>query len=1138
MELNMIDKPIKILFFEDNPDDFIFMREMLEEVEDLFELSHAETLEEGLKRYDDGQYDVILLDLGLPDSQGFDTFNQVHDHASRTAIIILTGLKDEELGIRAVKEGAQDYLVKGQVDGKLISKSINYGMERNNLRLDLAQRESNLSAIMENTSDSIWSTDLEGNLLTLNSNFKNQFQFAYGIDLKTGFNMYDDLPNDENHFWDGIHEKIIKNERFSVEKHYEFPNISIDVEISVNPIRSKDGKVIGASFFSRDITERKIYEQKLKDSEEHLRLITDNMNDVIGQMDINGIITYSSPSVKQLSGFEPQEIMGKRNFDFVHPKDLQNVVNVFKDSISTGKSVNVEYRAKNSDGEYMWVESSGKPVYDALGNFESAVFAIRDINDRKKVEFSLLESEKSLNAFINAITESAFMIDAQGNYIIVNETLAKRLKMDKDELIGANAFHLLPDELARTRMKFLNKVIESGESLVFSDERDGIFLQNHIYPMFDEKGKVSRLVIFSMDVTELKIAEKALIQSEEKYRQIIETTQEGVWIIDENANTSYVNQSMEEMLGYAVDEMMGRSLFDFMDDEGKIDAAEKMERRKKGIKERHDFRFKHKEGSDIWTMISTNPIFENGEFKGALGMLSDITERKKMEKSLRESKEFSENVLASMMDGFSVLDVDGIHTDVNQALCDMTGFSRDELIGTGPPHPYWPEEEYGSIQAAFENTLKGNMDEYELIFKRKNGERFQVIVSPSVVKDEKENLISAEATVKDISERKKREDQIKLHNMTLEGINQIFREVIAAETEDEIAKKSLQICEEVTNSKFGFILELNEKGKLDALAISDPGWDECVMEDAIVMIKGMEERGIHGKASRDGVSVLTNDPSNHEDSIGTPEGHPTLTSFLGVPLKQGDEIIGSIGLGNKEDGYDMKDQEILEKLSVALSESLMRKRAETSLKTALDEKELLLKEIHHRVKNNLMIISSLLSLQSHHLKDEETIGIFKESQNRAKSMALIHERLYLSTDLKNIDFREYITTLAKDLYRTYVTDQSRVRLELNIEELNIDINTAIPLGLILNELITNSMKHAFSGEERGTISIDFQKDGDEFKLMVSDDGVGFPENLDFKNTDSLGLELVNTLTDQIDGKIDLKVHNGTKFTISFKETNK
>ena len=212
-----------------------------------------------------------------------------------------------------------------------------------------------------------------------------------------------------------------------------------------------------------------------------------------------------------------------------------------------------------------------------------------------------------------------------------------------------------------------------------------------------------------------------------------------------------------------------------------------------------------------------------------------------------------------------------------------------------------------------------------------------------------------------------------------------------------------------------------------------------------------------------------------------------------------------------------------------------RKKTEKLLRNSLDEKEMLLKEIHHRVKNNLMIISSLLNLQSRYIKDEESKNIFKESQNRARSMALIHERLYQSADLKRIDFGDYIRTLSNDLYHTYVIDTSLIKLNIEVDDVKLDINTSIPLGLIVNELITNSLKHAFPHGESGEINIKFHTNDDEYILEVNDDGVGFPEDKDYTNTGSLGLRLVTSLTEQIDGKIEFNNKSGTSFKITFKE---
>jgi two-component sensor histidine kinase len=214
-----------------------------------------------------------------------------------------------------------------------------------------------------------------------------------------------------------------------------------------------------------------------------------------------------------------------------------------------------------------------------------------------------------------------------------------------------------------------------------------------------------------------------------------------------------------------------------------------------------------------------------------------------------------------------------------------------------------------------------------------------------------------------------------------------------------------------------------------------------------------------------------------------------------------------------------------------------QKIAEDALAKSLDEKEMLLKEIHHRVKNNLMIISSLLNLQSRYIEDKDARDVFKESQNRAKSMAMIHERLYHSTDLKNIDFGDYIMSLTTDLYHTMVLDSDRIKLDIDVEDVKIDINNMVPLGLIVNELITNSMKYAFPNHKSGYIKIQLYREHEKITLVVSDNGIGLPEDVDYRKTNSLGLQLVKSLTDQIDGEIRLDKSQGTTFTIIFEEQN-
>lgn len=261
--------------------------------------------------------------------------------------------------------------------------------------------------------------------------------------------------------------------------------------------------------------------------------------------------------------------------------------------------------------------------------------------------------------------------------------------------------------------------------------------------------------------------------------------------------------------------------------------------------------------------------------------------------------------------------------------------------------------------------------------------------------------------------------------------------------------------------------------------------------------------------------------------------------------------------------YD--DKNIFQGHLLIIQDITKRKKLEKELKKSLEEKELMMKEIHHRVKNNLTIIQSLLQLQSNYITDENALNIFRESQNRVKSMAIIHQRLYQHDNIKKIDFGDYPRTLALDIFRSYASDSNQIKLNVDTDNFMLDIDTAIPLGLILNELISNSLKYAFPANEIrrfenekfsisttesrgpangtfaspegriGQLTVKFHLKDNKYKLTVSDNGIGIPEGLDYEKSDSLGLKLVYSLSKQIGAEVKLNTTNGTKFEITFEK---
>jgi two-component sensor histidine kinase len=250
---------------------------------------------------------------------------------------------------------------------------------------------------------------------------------------------------------------------------------------------------------------------------------------------------------------------------------------------------------------------------------------------------------------------------------------------------------------------------------------------------------------------------------------------------------------------------------------------------------------------------------------------------------------------------------------------------------------------------------------------------------------------------------------------------------------------------------------------------------------------------------------------------------------------------GEIALANPPGDYTSRDLAAIERLARLYALALQRKITQQQVWAALREKEVLLREIHHRVKNNLQVISSLLSLQTRRLADAKVGEMFKESQNRVRSMAMIHEQLHRSTDLSRIDFAQYLRNLTASLFSSYGVDSSQIGLKLDITEACLPIDLATPFGLIVHELVSNSLKHAFADGREGEIRIAFRPLGDsdgggrQWRLTVADDGPGLPTEVDPENSSSLGLRLVRILAEQLDGSVEYRRDPGSKFQITLSD---
>jgi two-component sensor histidine kinase/PAS domain-containing protein len=251
--------------------------------------------------------------------------------------------------------------------------------------------------------------------------------------------------------------------------------------------------------------------------------------------------------------------------------------------------------------------------------------------------------------------------------------------------------------------------------------------------------------------------------------------------------------------------------------------------------------------------------------------------------------------------------------------------------------------------------------------------------------------------------------------------------------------------------------------------------------------------------------------------------------FLEKNTLKGESIIRQIILSPIKD----LENNIIEVSGIAF-DITKNKKNEEKISQSLKEKEILLKEVHHRVKNNMQVISSILNLQSSYVTDEYALSLLKECQNRIKSMAYIHESLYQTKNFEGVNFTEYLSTLSKNLIHTYSVNSKKVKLVLNLSDLFLNLDLSIPCGLIINEIISNSLKYAFTNRMDGIIFVNLAIENEIVRIEVGDNGVGIPEHVDIKQTQTLGLQLVDTLIEQIDGTLELDRTNGTKFIIKFK----
>ena len=590
-------------------------------------------------------------------------------------------------------------------------------------------------------------------------------------------------------------------------------------------------------------------------------------------------------------------------------------------------------------------------------------------------------------------------------------------------------------------------------------------------------------------ITELKNMEKALHESEEKYRNLVERANDGIAIIQDSV-FKYVNPRLAEIGDFSVEGLTGTAFTDYLqpDEIPKVVNYYKKRMAGEDVKPIYETVI---QGEDNPIFVEINAGITTYEGRPAdMVIIRDITERKKMEEDLQKSEEKFRKLFELAPDAIITVDMEGIVTSCNTAAAAMTGYSKDEIVGYHVSElTSLQEKDISQYLELFTSLIQGEPIELpEISWIHKDGTLHVSDVHASLLKEPGRSarllIIS-----RDITEHKRAGEALKKSEEKYRTLIENLNVGIYRVTPD---KKGRFID---VNPAFVQILGYKNKEELLKIHVSDTYVNP---EDRITFAE---------KITREGVI------KNEELNLKKKDGTPIIVSENATAVYGPDGTVLSI------DG-------ITEDIT-------QRKKVEEQIRTSLKEKEVLLREIHHRVKNNMQIISSLLNLQSKYTEDNQLLEAFKDSQDRIKSMSLIHEKLYQSKDLASIDFDGYIKSLANSLFRSYRTDIGNISLIIDVEDVALGIDTAIPCGLIINELVSNCLKHAFP-DGKGEVKITLHAVNDKMELAVMDNGVGISDDIDFGTTKTLGLNLVSILAeDQLNGTIELDRTRGTAIRVTF-----
>ncbi len=997
-----------------------------------------------------------------------------------------------------------------------------------------------------------------------------------------------------------------------------------------------DGKPVYLTGIAQDITERKQAEKTLLQANNRLSLAQRSAGAGVWDWDmITGLLDWS-PELFHLFGLNATI---SPTFDVwrsvLHPEDMQIAEDRINQSIREHIPLDNVYRIVLPSQEIRWINALGNTIYNELGEPQRMSGICIDITARKQMEDALRESESFNRAILDNSPIGISVRSPKGKLLSANGAWKKLWAIPDTDVCDdimrerqALRFNERDDYL-KMHADEVRRVYEQGGHLHLPElktthPRPGAaeWISQHFYAIPDAQGKVARVVILTEDISERKRKEDALKASEEKFRNLVEQMGEVFYSIDTQGLIEYTSPSIQALLGFTPEELLGRKVFELIHPEDHEKVVRGLSDAIRGVDYPTEFRIVDKSGSFHWVRSSDRAVVRDGQVVGLQGICEDITERKRAEDVMKENEEKLRTVLNTMEEGLAlnelIFDENGDAVDyrileVNTAFEEISFLTREQAIGKTATEIYFMEpaqitafwkahqnddhaiksdmyipeiNKWRHISTSkiagnkfatlfFDNTEQKNVE----IALRESQERFSnafefapigmALVSPegSLLKVNRAvcNMLGysgdelLETSFQTITHPDDlNADQGYVEQMLCGGLTTYQMQKRYIHKSGDIVWVLLGaslVCDGKGKPQYFIhqVVNITERKKAEEALRQNEEMLRTLFDNSPIGLEIYDRQAIVRQCNRKGYEMFGMMPSNVIGKFNLRDDPNYQYPDVWERLNRGEEVRHEIAFSFDKTPYPTNKTGIsyyhiiTTPIPVEISPGIgyimqildvtERKLADEQIKKSLSEKETLLRELYHRTKNNMAVIIALLDIQSDGFDDVRLREAFADAQNRIHSMALVHQKLYESQDISRINLKDYTTDLIELMLKSYNIAPSRISIVSSMEDVFVLIDSAVPCGLVLNELISNALKYAFPNEMNGEIRIGLHRtEQGVIELDIADNGVGVPPGFDFRRDGQLGTQTLFLLAEnQLQGQITFDTHQGVACKIRFQD---